>query len=262
MLRPIPTFKEYLHTLASQASTLDTGQDQAATIKSIAEPFSRLTSTVFFMLDYSTSQYQYMDSNVLRIMGHPPLAFIEGGVDFTMAHCHPQDLIIYNSYIFPSRLDFLSNSIGDSEDYRFTHSFRIRRANGVYEHILQHSTVKTQADRLGPIAVLGSLSTISHQKGNGIIRGVIEKRKPDGQWEPVISKHYLTDSAVEKLMSQREVEILTLIREGYTSQQISDRLHISLHTVNTHRKNILEKTNSQNIMEVVKLAISLGILAK
>lgn len=53
-------------------------------------------------------------------------------------------------------------------------------------------------------------------------------------------------------LSKREFEILNLIKEGYNSQEVSEKLNVSKNTVLTHRKNILNKTNSSSFIELVK----------
>jgi len=52
--------------------------------------------------------------------------------------------------------------------------------------------------------------------------------------------------------SKRENQIIKLIAEGYSSKEISDQLFISVHTVKTHRKNILRKANVKNMVELIK----------
>jgi DNA-binding NarL/FixJ family response regulator len=52
-------------------------------------------------------------------------------------------------------------------------------------------------------------------------------------------------------LSDREFEIVRLISEGLSSQQIADKIFLSTHTVNTHRRNILEKTGKAHISEVI-----------
>lgn len=61
----------------------------------------------------------------------------------------------------------------------------------------------------------------------------------------------------ELILTRRELEILNLIAKGKLSKEISDSLHISPHTVNTHRQRILEKLNVDNSHEAVRCALSL-----
>jgi len=51
-------------------------------------------------------------------------------------------------------------------------------------------------------------------------------------------------------LSNREREIIELIIKGFSSQEISEKLFISINTVNTHRRNLLEKNNFKNTKEL------------
>ena len=56
------------------------------------------------------------------------------------------------------------------------------------------------------------------------------------------------DTAIENYeLSDRETEVLLLVAQGCSSKEIADRLHISIHTVNTHRKNITHKTGIKSV---------------
>lgn len=64
---------------------------------------------------------------------------------------------------------------------------------------------------------------------------------------------------IERL-TERELEILKLIVQEKTSQEISETLNISKQTVDTHRKHILQKTKVKSIIGLVKLAYEHGII--
>ena len=53
------------------------------------------------------------------------------------------------------------------------------------------------------------------------------------------------------IFTDREFEIIRLIREGLSSVQIGEKLFISSHTVDTHRRNMLKKTDKANISELI-----------
>ena len=61
-------------------------------------------------------------------------------------------------------------------------------------------------------------------------------------------------------LTSREKEILTLISEGFTNPQIAEKLFISLYTVETHRKNLLSKFNTNNTASLIKIAATNGLL--
>ncbi|KXX71992.1 LuxR C-terminal-related transcriptional regulator [Flammeovirga sp. SJP92] len=56
-------------------------------------------------------------------------------------------------------------------------------------------------------------------------------------------------------LSKREIEILKLVSEGESNNIISNKLNISIHTISTHKKNIISKTNTPNIMVAIQKAI-------
>lgn len=65
---------------------------------------------------------------------------------------------------------------------------------------------------------------------------------------------------IRNALSQREKEVLGLIVQEYTSREIADKLHISKQTVDTHRINIMQKTNCQTLVGLIKYAIQSGFV--
>ena len=61
-------------------------------------------------------------------------------------------------------------------------------------------------------------------------------------------------------VSQREMEIIRLIAEGYNNKEIADHLSLSAHTVTTHRKNIMGKLQVNNTAGLVMYAIRNNLL--
>ncbi len=68
-----------------------------------------------------------------------------------------------------------------------------------------------------------------------------------------------SDSMLSSVMSPREREVLQLIAEGKTTKQIALRLHISAKTVDTHRRNIMDKLDIHSVAELTKYAIREGL---
>jgi DNA-binding NarL/FixJ family response regulator len=61
-------------------------------------------------------------------------------------------------------------------------------------------------------------------------------------------------------LSKRELEVLQLIAEGMTNAEIADKLFTSKRTIETHRQNIIEKTQAKNTAALIKFAVSSGLL--
>jgi len=58
-----------------------------------------------------------------------------------------------------------------------------------------------------------------------------------------------------KVLTPRELEIVTLVAEGYTNQAIADRLTLSIKTVQSHRANVMEKLGLRDITQLVRFAL-------
>ena len=58
------------------------------------------------------------------------------------------------------------------------------------------------------------------------------------------------------VLTKREKEVLELISEGLTNQEIAARLFLNINTVDSHRKNMLTKFNAKNTAALIKIAMS------
>lgn len=67
-------------------------------------------------------------------------------------------------------------------------------------------------------------------------------------------------SLSQKLLSKREIEVLSLVAKGNSSMEIANSLNISVYTVRRHRQNIIEKMKVSNTAEAVKTALVMGII--
>lgn len=84
------------------------------------------------------------------------------------------------------------------------------------------------------------------------IRTVIKGEK---YFDDAIKKEHNVNTSSDVPLSRREQEIVKLIGQGKTSQEIAELLFISKTTVDTHRKNILKKLNMQGKSELLRYAM-------
>jgi DNA-binding NarL/FixJ family response regulator len=66
----------------------------------------------------------------------------------------------------------------------------------------------------------------------------------------------LSDNQYKIELSDREMEVLGYIAEGLTNNEIADKTFTSRRTVETHRKNLIEKTKTKNTASLIKYAIT------
>ena len=62
-------------------------------------------------------------------------------------------------------------------------------------------------------------------------------------------------------LTARELEVLKLIAEGLTNGEIADKLFTSKRTIETHRQNIIAKTQAKNTAALIKLAVGRGLIS-
>jgi len=77
-----------------------------------------------------------------------------------------------------------------------------------------------------------------------------QKENPDGLKKPIGPTP----------LSEREIEVLRLIAQEFSNGEIAEKLFISIRTVDTHRRNLLEKLQMKNTVGLVKYAIEKGII--
>jgi len=64
----------------------------------------------------------------------------------------------------------------------------------------------------------------------------------------------------EMVLTNREKEVLKLIADGFTNQEIAEKLFISPLTVDSHRKNLITKLEARNTASLIKIALDKGLL--
>ncbi|MCB0599025.1 MAG: response regulator transcription factor [Lewinellaceae bacterium] len=95
-------------------------------------------------------------------------------------------------------------------------------------------------------AVAGGHTYFSSQVSATLVDQLVKGKKPAGRKEGVT-------------LTRREVEVLRLIAEEFSNSEIADKLFISIRTVDTHRRNLLEKLGVKNTAGLVKYAIKHGL---
>jgi DNA-binding NarL/FixJ family response regulator len=83
-----------------------------------------------------------------------------------------------------------------------------------------------------------------------------------GVFEDVLHRLEKADVSNFEFLSDREREVLQLVAEGKSTKQIALKLHISTKTVETHRRQIMNKLDIHTVAELTKYAIRKGLTSK
>jgi Response regulator containing a CheY-like receiver domain and an HTH DNA-binding domain len=212
-------------------------------------------NSVISIFDACEKKHAFYSSNAGSMLGYVTEEIEEGGELFLDTKIHPDDslMLLQNSIsIFKLYLNF-------SEDEKINHKlineYRILNASNQYVRVIeQHQAL--ELDRYGNLWLAMSILDISPDQNinEGIKSQVLNFRT--GKFIPL----FQTEEKMTPALTQREIQILKLVKEGFLSKEISDKLAISLHTVNTHRQRVLEKLGVNNSIEAVILASRLGLI--
>jgi len=92
---------------------------------------------------------------------------------------------------------------------------------------------------------------------------ILDREFIDGSIQKLLVQESLTrqrQSLYEVPLTKRKKEILKLVAEEYSNQEIADQLFLSLRTVETHRYNLTQKLDAKNTAALVKEAIKRGLI--
>ncbi|RKT01128.1 response regulator transcription factor [Chryseobacterium defluvii] len=142
-----------------------------------------------------------------------------------------------------------------------SYCFRMKTAKGNYE-LFHHQAIHTLEDEnkklIQAINIHTNIHYITHQNPYTVLISGISPRKDFHQIK--ISNSVSPVEYPLTALTKREKEILSFIAQGYSGNEISKILILSEHTIRTHRKNILRKTNSRNSKELLKKAFEWGLI--
>lgn len=213
----------------------------------------------YYVIDSPTLTLDYVSPSVQDLFGIAP-------EDFTfmsfMDLLHPDDHEFFLK-CENTVADYLTNKIAPEKvvRYKITYCLRERtRLNGYRLFLLQTVTLQTTADG-SLLKVFGLHADITHitNQNNRKISLVGLMGEPSYLAIDVYAKGE-TSPVQAPAFTSRELEIIKLLGEGYTTQRIAEMLFISTETVTSHRKNMLAKTGFKNSTQLLVYCIRNGLV--
>lgn len=220
-----------------------------------AETMATAGNSGVTIFDMYRKEHVFASYNFETLFGYNRKLMEKDGNDYFNSRVHPDDFLAsLKNGINIMRLYF---SMGKEKrmQVKSITEYRILNGEGKYIRVIeQHQPL--ELDNNGNLWLsLGIIDISPNQENyNGVHSSIINYKT--GEVIPVSLAGKQGDTA----LSEREKEILLLIKDGMLSKEISDKLLISVHTVNTHRQHILQKLNANNSLEAVKFAGDLGLL--
>lgn len=231
----------------------------------IKPPIERIIGEMFaigefyyYVLNLTNSTLSHHHENILKLHGLKKFPEnLKEVIDLT----HPEDI----PFVIKAEQAVVKKMLEVGSEHQLylksSYCFRMKTAKGNYE-LFHHQAMPTLEDEGGNLVQAVNIHTninhITKQNPYTVLVSGIGPRNDFHQIKidnPSISAHQSLEN-----LTKREVEVLSLIAKGYSGTEISEILILSQHTVRSHRKNILTKTNSRNGKELLKKAFEWGII--
>ena len=103
---------------------------------------------------------------------------------------------------------------------------------------------------------------LKNASGQELMEGIttIVQGKEYLSFDAAIALRHIDKNSSVPVITRREKEVLKLIADGFTNNEISKQLFLSCTTVDTHRKNLLAKFEAKNIASLIKHAMQLQMI--
>lgn len=208
------------------------------------------SSTFFCITNTQKLNFEYISKNYNACLGLDPVKLKNEGMKYFWSRIHPEDIETWLSAL-NGLMEFTLNEIPVKIRNRmnYTWNYRIKNANNKYVNIVQNTTPLAFDSEMKPIIGLAHYTVL----GNGVKLPITASAKLLNDNNEYETRYFNNFS--QKLLNQgltnRERDVVRLLILNYSSKEISEKLNISSHTVDTHRRNILKKLNVSSTGELI-----------
>ncbi|MFN3405324.1 MAG: LuxR C-terminal-related transcriptional regulator [Cytophagaceae bacterium] len=221
--------------------------------------FTELFPGIVALADFAKGEYLYI-KNMEAILGYSSQDFFDKGISFTLTLFPPEHNEVIINQIFPTMFSIIQEEAakGKVEGFRISYPTRMIMKSGKTSWFLHQINI-LQSYPDGKHLALKLLSEIEHVKKDESITLSISKKDNKGIYFPFFTKTFIPGQQKEEL-SNRELEVLSLLSQGKSSKEIADMLFLSEHTVYNHRKNMLKKLKVNRTADLVSKAFTNGLI--
>ncbi len=192
-----------------------------------------------------------------KVVGHSMASYLnENGMEFSISNFHP-DYISSVLLMQEKGFEYFSSQKEQQKKLFANYDGLYKKSNGEYFHFLQQTTSIETDSEGNTLLFLLYIRDISYFKkersSNFIITGPTEIKIWNYNFNTSCLEHVQSISPQEKI-------ILKQLAQGKNSKQMAEELFLSSHTIDTHRRNLLKKTNCVDTSGLVTYARLVGLL--
>ena len=205
--------------------------------------------------DMKTGKFVYLSPTIENIIGYKPEELPDM---FSLAKIlTPSEMAIIpkGTEIALTKIASLNYSAEQLKKLRYSRNNLYIRKDGTPVNLLQHGMGLVFNEQGVVLLEFVVITDITHFNNSPHHFYTIAETEDDGTSKVLFHGVLEQDS-----ITPREREIYSLLTQGKTSEEISAQLNISTETVKSHRKNLLEKTNSENSIDLLRYGYAQGWL--
>ena len=216
---------------------------------------AEVTHSIVLAFDCYTKKIVFVSDNIPELYGLDSHRFFIDGHQPVVEVIHPDD--IYYGLLVRKKIYSILSSFSNEEkmNYKAIHEMRVRNLRGEYIRIIEQEQI-VELDKSGNIWLMLSVIDVDASHESEIIKCHLYNFKTGEQIFIDLS------DTLDEPLTNRELEVLRLMKQGLLSKEIANTLKVSINTVNTHRQNILQKLKANNSIEAVNFAQRLGLFNK
>lgn len=208
------------------------------------------SSTFFCVTNTQDLTFEYVSKNYAACLGLDAKELKTRGMRYFWSRIHPDDIDSWLSAL-NHLMEFTLSEIEENKRHKanYTWNFRFKNADGAYVNIIQNTTPLVFDSECKPIIGLAHY-TVLHPKIKMEITASAKILNAKNEYETIYFNNF-SQKLLNDNISNRERDVIRLLILHLSSKEISEKLNISPHTVDTHRRNILKKLNISSTGELV-----------
>ncbi|WP_459443111.1 LuxR C-terminal-related transcriptional regulator [Winogradskyella sp.] len=212
--------------------------------------FLPYSSTFFCITNTQDLTFEYISKNYKASLGLNPEDLKEKGMRYFWSRIHPDDVESWLRAL-NNLMEFTLSEIPKEkrQDASYTWNFRFKNAQDTYVNIVQNTTPLIFDSDSKPIIGLAHY-TVMHPDVKLDITASAKLLNDKQEYETIYFNSF-SQKLLHDGVTNRERDIIRLLILDKTSKEISEKLNISPHTVDTHRRNILKKLDISSTGELV-----------
>lgn len=208
------------------------------------------SSTFFCVTNTQDLTFEYISKNYTTCLGLDANELKTHGMRYFWSRIHPDDVDAWLNAL--NRLmEFTLDKIQKNkrQEANYTWNFRIKNNDGVYVNIVQNTTPLVLDSEGKPIIGLAHYTVLDSNIKMDITASA-KLLNTNKEYETVFFNNF-SQKLLNDGISKRERDVIRLLVLNQSSKEISRKLNISSHTVDTHRRNILKKLKISSTGELV-----------